>query len=791
MGSAVTDTEEDEAKDRAKEILQEFLRNKARAAEVERQLSRAFDENERLIRLLQDKKYEMARDRERHARELDHLRRINHEQQQKLEASKHEVRKVAQTCAQRTADTAVQLQNREGECGRLEEEVLAAREQMKEMRAEAERLRVERDELDRVRSEVPERAQQRIAELARRVLEISKEKAAADQLIMEGKDKIAAAMQTIEEFRRMQQDTQTRLQETERARDADKAMHDATVKGLQQELEMQAAVYTKYVERLGAQPTMAPQQVPVQMQQQLLDPATALVPQLQVPQQQSAVGSPSRAQAELQRLHQQQLQQLELQLEEKDSQVRELQDSLAQARRQLEEHWRSSVREKQSQFEQLRQSQQDSDFAMQQMRQDLEASQDKVRAMMGEKRNFESLQELYEQVKSERDDLRKECFAAALEAEAAKRGHSELGAQLKKQQVDRAAQEKLAEELFREREAREQAERALSLKEDQFRNELSLRDRQLDVHQDAYRQGQKAGRDEQEIRMREVERERAAIEEENARLRAELQRMQEVVQKLKEDMQQKDKELRDWGTAFQTAEQHKVSMGLQQDELRGDVSAAQQEKASAELRAAMLQQHVERLEAQLRNEQDRAEKLSQANAERELGMAQREVDFRDMEARIRQQAQRQHDALNREHQAEAALERQKVAREMEVLQREAGLRDQVQRREQERLLEQTAQQMAGREMELGALRRALDQARGQHGQLQHSVASAANDAAVLGHQLGRAAGTASPYGGARSHVSPSRQRPPQQVFASGRSSPAHYALPLSGAPTPVGSGPVR
>eukprot|EP01062_Namystynia_karyoxenos_P043044 TRINITY_DN3150_c0_g1_i2.p1 TRINITY_DN3150_c0_g1~~TRINITY_DN3150_c0_g1_i2.p1 ORF type:complete len:828 (+),score=346.15 TRINITY_DN3150_c0_g1_i2:103-2586(+) len=749
MGSAVTDTEEEEAKDRAKEILQEFLRNKARASEVERQLSRAFEENEGLIRLLQDKKYEMARERERHARELEHLKRVAQEQQQRLEASKHEVRKVAQTCAQRTADTAVQLQGKEGEVSRLEEELLAAREQQQVMRAEMERMRVERDELERVRGEVPERAQQRIAELARRVLEISKEKAAADQMIMEGNDKVAAAMRTVEEFRQMQRETDSRLQETERAREADRARFEATVRGLQQELEMQTTLYKKYVERLGAaqQPVQphSPQTHPGVQTGNMIGVDSAYIPgstfqpaglqTAPLPGRSPSAGSPSRSAAELQRMQQQQREQLELQLDERTAQVKELQEALAQARQQMEEHWRTNVREKQSQFESLRQSQQDSDYAMQQMRQDLEASQDKIRALIGEKRNFESLQELYDQVKAERDDLRKECFSVALEAETAKRGQAELSAKMRQQQVDQAAQEKLAEELFRERDAREQAERALHAKGEQFRGEMALRDRQLDLQQDAYRQGQKSGREEMEVRLRELERERAAVEEENARLRAELQRQQELVQRSRDEVLQNERAAAEWANAFQTAEKHKVAMGLQQDELKGDVSSAQQEKVAAELRCSVLQQHVERLERQLREQQDRNERLTQAHAERELAIAQREVEFRDMEVRMRDQTQRQREALQREHVAESAMERQKVARELEVVQREAELRDQAQRREQERLLEQSTEELGRRELEISALRRELGQVRGNHGQLQNSFNTALTQAAALGTQL--------------------------------------------------------
>ena len=79
-----------------------------------------------------------------------------------------------------------------------------------------------------------------------------------------------------------------------------------------------------------------------------------------------------------------------------------------------------------------------------------------------------------------------QCFTAAVEAETAKRVQGELNEQVRQQQIDRAAQERLAEELFREKEQRDQAEKALKLKEDQFSGELQMKARQLEMHQDSY-----------------------------------------------------------------------------------------------------------------------------------------------------------------------------------------------------------------------------------------------------------------------------------------------------------------
>eukprot|EP01065_Artemidia_motanka_P003856 TRINITY_DN1184_c0_g2_i1.p1 TRINITY_DN1184_c0_g2~~TRINITY_DN1184_c0_g2_i1.p1 ORF type:complete len:836 (+),score=453.54 TRINITY_DN1184_c0_g2_i1:52-2559(+) len=785
VGSVVTDTDEEEAKERAKEILQEFLRNKARAAEVERQLHRAFEENEGLMRLLQDKRYDMSKDKERHAKEAADLRQINQELQQKVEASKHEIRKVAQTCAQRTADTAVQLQNKEAECERLEEEVLAQKEHVKELRAELERVRVQRDELERARDELPEKARQRMSELARRILEISKEKAAADQMVLDGKDKIAATMRTVEEFRQMQRETDAMLQESERAREKERAHLNATVHGLEQELEMQATLYKKYVEALGNIHKQSGTSPPPPHLAHSAPVAHPVVPQyadvaamtsfpVATPSQVGGgvpVATPQSAQmSALQQQLQQQLGMLEQKLMEKDQHCRELQDALGQTREQLEDFWKGSVRAKQQQHEQLQESQKESDFMMQQMRQDLEAAQDKIRALLQEKKSFDSLMELFEQVKQERDELRKDCFTASVEAETAKRTQAELNDQLRKQAIERAAQEKLAEELFKEKDAREQAERTLKMKEEQYQQEMQLKEKQMELHQDSFRQGQNAGRDEVELKMRSVEREKALVEEELQRARDEITRQADLLHGAKEECIQKDKEIKDWCSAFQTAEKHKVSMSLQHDELKSDKSAVQQEKVALDLRCGVLQQHVERLERQLREEQERSDRLTQAHAEKELALAQKELEFRDRELRLREQTSRQKDLLEKEHHANTAIEKQKINREIEMLQREAELRDQAQRREHERLLEQSAQEVAAKELEIATLKKELAHVRGQQGQLQQSLNSALGQVAALGHQYAQdqavaAYAVSQPREGSQLQVSPRRGLSPAAAIA--------------------------
>ena len=263
------------------------------------------------------------------------------------------------------------------------------------------------------------------------------------------------------------------------------------------------------------------------------------------------------------------------------------------------------------------------------------------------------------------------------------------------------------------------------------------------------------------------------VQEEVARTRAELVRLQEQLQREQEGLIAKDKEIRDWATAFQTAEKHKISMGNQHDELKMDKTAVLQEKAALELRVNVLQQHVERMEVQLRDEQERNDRISQSHAEKELSLAQKEYDFREREMKLREQTQRQKELLEREHAAASNMEKQKVGRELEMLQREADLRDKASRREQDRLLEQAAQELAAKELEIATLKKELGSVKGHQGHLQSSLNNALGQVAHLGQQYASDQLAASAIrqadGRLHPHISPTRHgRSPSPYSAAPR-----------------------
>eukprot|EP01062_Namystynia_karyoxenos_P024683 TRINITY_DN19647_c0_g1_i1.p1 TRINITY_DN19647_c0_g1~~TRINITY_DN19647_c0_g1_i1.p1 ORF type:complete len:800 (+),score=205.12 TRINITY_DN19647_c0_g1_i1:72-2402(+) len=69
-----TDPDEAAARERAKRVLGDFIKVKARSAQLERQLANLYQENEGLVKLLQDKRFELAAAKEAHQSEVEQLR---------------------------------------------------------------------------------------------------------------------------------------------------------------------------------------------------------------------------------------------------------------------------------------------------------------------------------------------------------------------------------------------------------------------------------------------------------------------------------------------------------------------------------------------------------------------------------------------------------------------------------------------------------------------------------------------------------------------------------------------
>eukprot|EP00756_Hemistasia_phaeocysticola_P046267 Hpha_TRINITY_DN20046_c0_g1::TRINITY_DN20046_c0_g1_i1::g.147703::m.147703 len=72
--SSGVDSDEAAARERAKRLLQDFIKVKARSTQLERQLATVYQENEGLIKLLQDKRYELSTAHEQHAAETKGLK---------------------------------------------------------------------------------------------------------------------------------------------------------------------------------------------------------------------------------------------------------------------------------------------------------------------------------------------------------------------------------------------------------------------------------------------------------------------------------------------------------------------------------------------------------------------------------------------------------------------------------------------------------------------------------------------------------------------------------------------
>eukprot|EP00755_Sulcionema_specki_P017123 Sspe_Gene.63665::Locus_36747_Transcript_2_2_Confidence_0.667_Length_6369::g.63665::m.63665 len=118
---------EDEAREAARRMVEEYAgKLKARAEEAEARLSSAFQENEELVHLLVVRKEEfdaveqaLLKQVAALKEELQAERDTSSELRKMLSAAKAETLRVAQTCAEKMADAAERMQEKDATIARL------------------------------------------------------------------------------------------------------------------------------------------------------------------------------------------------------------------------------------------------------------------------------------------------------------------------------------------------------------------------------------------------------------------------------------------------------------------------------------------------------------------------------------------------------------------------------------------------------------------------------------------------------------------------------------------------
>lgn len=240
------DIDEAEARMRAREILQDFAREKSKAVEVEGQLHRCAQENDKLQHTIAEMKAETAIESDRLKRQLENLKSEKLEAETRAVNAREEAQKVTKVAAQRVSDATSQLRLKEQEIEHLEGELTRARDEIRNLRKE---LLLSRDQ-DTVTEDMS-RVQYRVVELARKLLDAEKAKTEMQKALVEDRRQLHQSLATIDSLRNQLSDSERRSIDQQAVRDQDIAQFQTTIAALHAEMQQQRDLYQKFVEAVS------------------------------------------------------------------------------------------------------------------------------------------------------------------------------------------------------------------------------------------------------------------------------------------------------------------------------------------------------------------------------------------------------------------------------------------------------------------------------------------------------------------------------------------------------------
>lgn len=245
-GASSIDIDEAEARMRAREILQEFAREKSKAVEVEGQLHRSSQENEKLQHTISEMKAEFAVEADRLKRMVENLKSEKLEAETRAASAREEAQKVTKAAAQRASDATSQLRLKEQEMEHLEAELTRARDEIRNLRKD---LVLSRDQ-DAVTEDMS-RVQFRVVELARKLLEAEKAKTEMQKALVDDRKQLHQTLSTIDSLRAQLADGERRSMDTQSTRDKDIAQFQHTIDALHNEMQHQRDLYQRFVETVS------------------------------------------------------------------------------------------------------------------------------------------------------------------------------------------------------------------------------------------------------------------------------------------------------------------------------------------------------------------------------------------------------------------------------------------------------------------------------------------------------------------------------------------------------------
>ena len=268
------------------------------------------------------------------------------------------------------------------------------------------------------------------------------------------------------------------------------------------------------------------------------------------------------------------------------------------------------------------------------MQRDLEKANDTIRVLQGERRTQGQMKLLYEEARSEKNQLQKEAVQAATEAETLRRTLSDLQEKMRLRDTDTTAQEQITQRFFETEEKFKAMSAENAEKEASWLRERTILLQQVDQVNEirdsitsAYERGRRAAENEVEHHATSARAERDDLKRSIERLESdamiwqgEKQRLAERVAlipelemaindlrtarntersqhatdhtRLREDLARFQRESEDWHAAYQTAEKHKKAMQFQLEDVKTAYNITLQERASLEARLELLQVQI-------------------------------------------------------------------------------------------------------------------------------------------------------------------------------------------------------
>lgn len=629
------DIDEAEARLRAREILQDFVREKSKAVEVEGQLHRCLQENDKLQHTIIELKAEAAQESDRLKRLVENLKSEKLESETRAVNSREEAQKVTKAAAQRVSETASQLRLKEQEIEHLEAELTRARDEIRSLRKD---LLLSRDS-DNVTEDVS-KVQYRVVELARKLLESEKAKTDLQKAVMEERKLLHQSHTTVDTLRNQLMEAERRSIENKTTHENDVQGYARQVEALTNEMNKQRELYEKFVQAVskgdaGGKGSSDQNSSDSKTRVAVLETQLAALQQTNRTLQDQVESARAESAERGKIINEERTNRIE-ESSQLSNAIRLAEDRIAQAKLQY--------RDKEEQYRQLNERYVSQQALYEHATNDLLAKTNAVQDLAA---LLSQLQSQHSIIAEEMESLRNE---VKVREHASTALHNALkdGAMLEQRMREQHLIHQHEKELLRLQFLRHGSSALLanntsgnhSCSGDINGIELSphMDMANLQHHVSVLEAEKVKWTAERNTAIHQFEGEKRLLQEEIRVTKKSLEDCQLEAAQLRAQALHCQREVEEWRMAFHSSERAKAKLEIQIHDVRESHTAQQKDKNTADLQVALLSQHVERLEAQAERDSSEIFRLRREVAMAEVALAKQKLNIHlDDIARVEKQ----------------------------------------------------------------------------------------------------------------------------------------------------------